>query len=167
MINLGKFTPNGKEVILYQLDNECMECISHCKDTNGYTLIFYNGKLKRLHRAIYEKFYGNISEGKVIRHSCDNPYCCNIKHLIVGSQQDNVNDMWERNRQRDYTKNNCNGENNGSYKLTELEIKDIYLSNLSCNKLSKKYNVSKTNIYYIKHKLNWKWYTDKLDNIRR
>ena len=51
----------------------------------------------------------------------------------------------------------------GSNKLTEEEVKEIYLSDLGCTTLSKKYNVSKTNIRYIKNKQQWKWLTDKLD----
>ena len=162
MINLGKISPNGKDIILVELDSGCMECISHCKDTDGYIRIMCDKKQNRLHRVLYEKYYGKIPENMLIRHTCDNPSCCNIKHLIIGTPQDNVNDMWERHRQRDYTKNLCNGEENSSNKLTENQVKEIYLSNLSYNKLSKMYNISKTNIYYIKHQITWKWLTDKI-----
>ena len=55
------------------------------------------------------------------------------------------------------------GIKNGSNKLTEEEVKEIYLSNLGCTTLSKKYNVSKTNIRYIKNKQQWKWLTDTFD----
>lgn len=37
--------------------------------------------------------------GMIIRHKCDNPLCINHDHLIVGTQQQNVNDMYERNRE--------------------------------------------------------------------
>ena len=60
-------------------------------------------------------------------------------------------------------KDGINGMKNGSNKLTEEEVKEIYLSNLGCTALSKKYNVSKTNIRYIKNKVQWKWFTDNLD----
>ena len=62
-------------------------------------------------------------------------------------------------------KNNfkINGIKNGSNKLTEEEVKEIYLSDLGYTTLSKKYNVSKTNIRYIKNKQQWKWLTDTLD----
>ena len=62
-------------------------------------------------------------------------------------------------------KNNfkINGIKNGSNKLTEEEVKEIYLSDLGCTTLSKKYNVSKTNIRYIKNKQQWKWLTDTFD----
>lgn len=34
----------------------------------------------------------------VVRHSCDNPPCCNPKHLILGTQGQNVADMIARGR---------------------------------------------------------------------
>lgn len=47
--------------------------------------------------------------------------------------------------------------------LTEEAVKNIYLSNLSCGKLGKLYNVSKNTIKLIKNKKMWKWLTDKLN----
>lgn len=55
------------------------------------------------------------------------------------------------------------GESNKANKLKENEVKEIYLSDLGYTTLSKKYNVSKTNIRYIKNKKQWKWLTDTLD----
>lgn len=163
IINLGKFSPKGKDVILKELNNGCMECISHCKDKDGYVRIYYKGKHNRLYRVLYESKFGKIPTNMVIRHICDNPYCCNINHLLIGTQQDNVDDMWNRHRQRDFTKNLCVGEKNGSNKLTEEAVKEIYLSNMQTKKLAKLFNVSNTTIYHIKHKVYWKWFTDNLD----
>ena len=61
IINIGKFTINGKDVLLKENKNGCLECISHCKDNSGYTRIQYNGKQDRLFRVLYEKKYGEIS----------------------------------------------------------------------------------------------------------
>lgn len=163
MINLGKLN-NGKEILLEEKENGCIECISHCKDKDGYTRIKYNGKHERLHRIIYMLKYGEIPKKMVIRHKCDNPSCCNINHLEIGTPKDNVRDMIERGRDKYHTKKpNILGEKNKAHKLKEQQVIEIYLSKLSNKELSKIYKVSEANISYIKNKKQWFWLTDKLD----
>ena len=115
-----------------------------------------NNKQTRLHRYIYELYNGEIPSDMVIRHKCDNPSCCNIKHLEIGTQLDNVQDRVLRNRTRNKP---IYGTKNGQHKLTEKEVCEIFKSNLSCYKLSKEYKVSKKTILDIKHQRTWKWLT--------
>ena len=168
MISLGKLSPNGKEVILEKRENGCIECISHCKDSCGYTRVFINKKHQRLFRYIYEQKYGKIPKGMVIRHKCDNPNCCNIEHLETGTPKDNTRDLIERHPDRrqkaiNASKEKNRGNNNSSSKLTENQIKEIYKSKLGYRKLAKIYKVSKTSICFIKNKKTWKCLTDTLD----
>lgn len=37
-------------------------------------------------------------EGMVVRHSCDTPLCVNPKHLILGTQSENMHDAYSRGR---------------------------------------------------------------------
>lgn len=37
---------------------------------------------------------------EVVRHTCDNPPCCNPRHLLIGNAIDNVRDCRVRRRQR-------------------------------------------------------------------
>lgn len=164
MIILNKFSKNGKNIILQNKENGCIECVSHSKDDCGYTRIRYNGKHERLFRVIYQLKNGNIPHNMVLRHTCDNPSCCNIEHLVVGTQKDNVRDMIERNRSKYHLeKKSIQGTKNKSNKLTENAVKDIFLSSLSCNKLAKIYNVSKTTIILIKKQNMWSWLTKNLN----
>ena len=55
------------------------------------------------------------------------------------------------------------GSKNVMSKLSEQQVKEIYLSNLPNIQLSKIYGVSDVNIGYIKNKKQWKWLTDTLD----
>lgn len=144
----------SKEIIFEQQPNGCIHCISHCKDDFGYTRIKYNGKQERLFRVIYMLTYGDIPEGMVIRHKCDNPACCNINHLEIGTIQENISDMITRNR---YAKShpNIKGEKNGQHKLTLQQVNEIRNSKESQRNLAKKYNVSRTTISNIKNYKYW------------
>lgn len=67
-------------------------------NTQGYARVFTAGKLKRVHRMIYELFVGEIPEGLFVCHHCDNPRCINPEHLFIGTHQDNMNDMRRKGR---------------------------------------------------------------------
>lgn len=59
------------------------------------------GEPKRIvqaHRWAFEQANGPIPNGLIVRHACDNPACVNPAHLQLGTQQDNVDDMWHRGR---------------------------------------------------------------------
>jgi hypothetical protein len=50
------------------------------------------------HRKVFELIKGDIPEGYVVRHTCDNITCVNPDHLISGTPGDNVIDRRERGR---------------------------------------------------------------------
>jgi len=52
----------------------------------------------KVYRVTYESFVGKIPPGKVVRHLCDTPSCCNPEHLAIGTQKDNMIDASKRNR---------------------------------------------------------------------
>ena len=43
---------------------------------------------------------GHDIEGKVVMHICDNPACFRYDHLRVGTQIDNIHDMFAKGRGR-------------------------------------------------------------------
>lgn len=164
MIDLGKLSNNGKHIICKQLANGCIECISHCTDDDGYTRVQYKGKQERLFRVLYTIQHGDIPSGMVIRHMCNNPNCCNVDHLKIGTHKDNMLDMIKCGHSlKNIPRPSIKGIKNPSNKLTEKEVIDIYLSDLTYTNLSKIYKVSKTNISHIKNKRQWSWLTDTLD----
>lgn len=65
--------------------------------SSGYGQLTENKKYWLAHRYSYSCCYGEIGKGKVIRHTCHNPKCCNPKHLISGTQADNWNDSRVKN----------------------------------------------------------------------
>lgn len=47
---------------------------------------------QRAHRVAYESINGPIDSDLVLRHTCNNPACCNPDHMVPGTQADNHND---------------------------------------------------------------------------
>ena len=93
MINLGKISKSGKDIILQKEKNGCIRCTSHCIDKDGYTRIRYKGKHDRLFRVLYQQEYGEIPKGLVLRHLCNNAWCVNVEHLKIGTHKENAEDM--------------------------------------------------------------------------
>jgi hypothetical protein len=117
------------------------------KSDKGYGLLKLNGKTQRAHRLMYQLHFGSIPDGLVVRHSCDNPSCVNIAHLHLGTQLDNVKDMFERHRA-----NKVKGERHPKSKLTDEQVAEIrrrYIPGVYGNgshALAKEFGVSKTSI---------------------
>ena len=81
-----------------QRNRECLE-FTGAKDDAGYGRIFgEHGKLVRLHRAVWAKANGEIQQGKVIMHVCDNRACIELAHLKLGTQIENIKDMHTKER---------------------------------------------------------------------
>ncbi len=64
----------------------------------GYGSIRIDGKAMRAHRVAYELEKGEIPDGMLLRHTCDNRECVNPDHLIPGTSKDNTNDALVRGR---------------------------------------------------------------------
>lgn len=80
--------------------------------TGGYGRIEIDKRAYYVHRIIYS--LANPGEIKwraprnkfasgFIRHTCDNPPCCNPKHLIVGTHLENMRDKVKRGRIPDFS----------------------------------------------------------------
>lgn len=146
-----KLECNSKK-IKYKIVNECFLCISHKPNARGYCYINRHKKQWRLHRYVYEIYYGSIPKGLVIRHKCDNPLCINPNHLELGTPADNSNDMVKRNR-------SAKGEKVNTSKLNASQVKEIrkqYHKGLSKKRLSKLFNISVSNIDCVVNNRIWK-----------
>lgn len=68
------------------------------KYTSGYGAFSCEGIPETAHTFAYRLYVGPIPEGQVVRHSCDTPACVNPRHLLLGTQAQNVEDMYRRKR---------------------------------------------------------------------
>ena len=123
------------------------------KTTTGYGKFRLNNRDLRANRVAYTLAKGEIPEGLVVRHTCDNPACCNPDHLILGTQSDNMKDMVKRKRQHN---NQPQGEQHSKAKLTAKQVMEIYNSPLLQNEIAKLYNINRSLVSRIKHKKLWK-----------
>jgi hypothetical protein len=67
-------------------------------DSGGYGQCGRDRRLHKTHRVAWMLTHGEIPDGLVVCHHCDNRRCCNPAHLFVGTQGDNVRDMVRKGR---------------------------------------------------------------------
>lgn len=117
-------TKNKLCALLYETNN----CINYPKvNKDGYGEIqttFAGKKLHILvHRAVYQVVFNDpLTSNDIICHKCDNPSCCNPKHLFKGTHLDNIRDKVNKNRQ-------ARGSKNGRYidgRASDKIIKKIH-----------------------------------------
>jgi len=85
---------------MVRADNGCLEW-QGARLASGYGLI---GRGRRdegmayVHRLAWELAHGPIPDGMFVCHHCDNPPCCNVEHLFLGTHADNMADMVTKGR---------------------------------------------------------------------
>lgn len=75
---------------------------------------------RRANKAAYLVFKGDIPDGLLVCHYCDNPPCCNPEHLFLGTHTDNKHDSVRKSRH--FT---ASGETNGRAKITDAQLEAL------------------------------------------
>ena len=81
------------------------------------------------HRVAFALSYGYNPEDMLVCHTCDNPSCCNPKHLFLGTDYDNIRDAYNKGRMRIHKENLISGYNEpareATRKLSDDDVKTI------------------------------------------
>lgn len=130
-----------------KLENGCWQWRAHT-DKDGYGVLPGDRRNIRAHRFSYERHIGEIPQGLIVCHKCDNPGCVNPDHLFVGTAKDNAQDALQKGR-------HYAGEKNGRSKLTDNDVLIIQKSTLSGPDLARHFGVNRSTINRIKRGKSW------------
>jgi hypothetical protein len=66
----------------------------------GYGKSYWDGRPLSAHQVAFLLTYGWVPSGRelILRHTCDEPLCCEPSHLIPGTQKENAADREKRGR---------------------------------------------------------------------
>lgn len=147
---------------------------SECWEWNGATVSGYGfitltsqRRQEYAHRVAWKLTYGEIENGMLVCHKCDNRKCCNPNHLFLGTFKDNTQDMlnkgrsaWQINPPPQKVKlGQAKGERIGQHKLSESSIvliRQLYREGTTQAALSRQFKVSPSAICRAISKFTWK-----------
>ena len=136
-------------------DGEC-RVWSGYRNRGGYGRLSYRHEQWSAHRLAFTLANGPIPLGFQVRHSCDNPPCCNPDHLSIGTMEENNRDRVDRGRTH---LSGRSGEANSSARLTPdqvREIRQVYSEGRTSQAaLAKIFGVSKQHVARIVNGQRW------------
>jgi len=132
----------------------CIEWMNGATAKGGYGRLAVNrGRWVRAHRAAWVLLHGAIPLGMCVCHTCDNPRCCNVDHLFLGTPADNNRDMMRKLRGKSPPVHY--GERHHNTTLTAAQVLTIKTEKHTLDRLAQKYGVSAKTIWRIKKGLTW------------
>ena len=119
---------------------------------DGYGRLNFDGRPQLAHRVAF-LIVNNHWPTPCARHTCDTPACVNPRHIIEGTQIDNIYDMISRGRKA------C-GTGVMHAKVTDDLVRQMrreYIPRVNgTSKLGRKYGLNRKNVYNIVMRRAWK-----------
>lgn len=127
-------------------------------DLRGYGRIGAGGKSGGFilaHRLSYQMHKGQIPDGMVVMHECDNPSCVNPAHLRAGTASENIRDSFAKGRKV------CvpplhRGEDQHLAKLDDNKVRVIRASKKTNSELAREFGVSLCSIARARARMTWR-----------
>lgn len=136
---------------LVEMPNGCHEWPGK-RNQHGYGRIRIDGSDHYVHRVVWTRSNGQIPDGMMVRHTCDNPPCSNIAHLVLGTKAENSTDMVVRGR-------SVRGERAHRARLTSDQVREIRSRRDKgelLRVLAAEFGVSLTNIIHVAKRDTWR-----------
>lgn len=117
----------------------------------GYGRIKWRRRNRPTHVVAYELCVGPIPVGLYALHTCDNPPCCNSRHIFLGTKGDNARDMAQKKR-------SLRGERNHKAKITRADaerIRDLYAQGNTQAALAERFHIHQAQVSRILLRRQW------------
>ena len=111
--------------------------------SNGYGQTIIEGNYERTHRAFAIHYKGPVPDGLVVGHACDEPLCCNPKHLVYETRSESkkrTHKLLQKKTGLKYPKSIFTKEDDD-------EINRLRIEGVKVNDIAKKYSVTYGTIY--------------------
>lgn len=128
----------------------CWEWTAAIFQTRGYGQFQLDGKPHRAHRVSFAWANGPIPDGQQVLHRCDNRRCVRPDHLFLGTQMDNITDMFTKRRE-----NKAHGEGHYRARLTDEDVRDIRASRRSSQEEGLARGMNASAIRAIRRRVRW------------
>lgn len=125
-------------------------------NSNGYGRFSYENGQPLAHRLSFEIFFGDVPEGLVVCHSCDNRKCVNPAHLRADTQSANLAEAVAKGR---FNPPTLEGSENGNSKLDWPAVRHIRRAHgegAQMTRLANLYGVSLSTVSLIVKNKTWK-----------
>lgn len=143
-------------------EDECWPWLAK-KDKDGYGGFYDPDKDDTVvaTRALWRVLHGEYPPKELyVCHTCDNPSCMNPKHLFLGTDHDNMQDMIRKGR-RVW----CIGEKHGNHKLTQEQVifarKMRKTKEMRLKDMAEMFGVSASALCTAVKGVSWKWLEDE------
>lgn len=151
------------------------------KDSDGYGVLTFQTRNWRAHRAAWAVAFGEVPDGLMVLHACDNPSCVNSDHLMLGSGKANVIDRDRKGRTATGDRNGARihrekigpavraaiaarpeiirrGEDAGAARLTAdtvREIRKLYAEGARQVDLAARFGITQTHVSWLVRRKSW------------